>query len=565
MTPRRLTVTLAIAVLAGSGDARRTSAWSVSAAIVGETLPADQAGAAAVPGLDELRRVLAAEQAAQAARLPPVEARDFTAFYTATAGGLVWVDSAGGFTPPARAALALLNDAAAEGLDPADYGAAALSVQVAGLAGPAARSARAIAQFDLALTIGMLRYYRHLHLGRIDPRTLGLQIVAPDDGHDFADLLRSAIRGGRIAETAAELSPPLSQYLALKSALGRYRTRAASALDRPSFTVTVRPGDSFGDLGRLHRLLVLVGDLPADTPLPALYDETLAAGMARFQDRHGLAPDAVIGRATQAALAVPLTWRVRQIELALERLRWLPDLSAGPLIAVNIPMFRLWAWDRVPSSAPPALTMAVIVGRALNTRTPVFADRMEYVIFRPYWNVPQSILVNEILPAVRRDAGYLARENLEIVHGPADASPILAPTADHIAELGRGGVRLRQRPGPANALGLIKFMFPNQNDVYMHATPAPRLFQQSRRDFSHGCIRVENPVALAEWALGRDPSWPRDAIVAAMSGASNRRVDLPEPIQVVIFYTTAVVGPEDGRVHFAADIYGQDVRLDRAL
>jgi murein L,D-transpeptidase YcbB/YkuD len=299
--------------------------------------------------------------------------------------------------------------------------------------------------------------------------------------------------------------------------------------------------------------------------VPAFYDETMAAGIARFQERHGLAPDAVIGRATQAALAVPLTWRVRQVELALERLRWLPDLSAGRLMAVNIPMFRLWAWDRAPSATPPALSMAVIVGRALDTRTPVFADRMEYVVFRPYWNVPQSILMNEILPAVRQDADYLARENLEIVSGPADASAVLAPTAEHIAELGQSGVRLRQRPGAGNALGLIKFMFPNRNDVYMHATPTPRLFQPSRRDFSHGCIRVEDPEALAAWALGGDPSWTPEAILAAMNGPANRRVDLSEPIQVVIFYTTAVVLPEDGRVHFAADIYGQDPRLDRAL
>jgi murein L,D-transpeptidase YcbB/YkuD len=460
--------------------------------------------------------------------------------------------------------VALLEQAAADGLDPDDYAVAGLIGMAGALSGPAA-PVRVAAEFDVLLTASVLRYFRHLHLGRLDPRTLGLQIVAPEDGHDFAVSLRSALEGNRLAETASELSPPLVQYRALKAALVRYRALAATPVERPAFAETVRPGEPFADLGRLHHLLTVIGDLPAGATVPAVYDDVLADAVGRFQDRHGLDPDRVIGRATQAALAVPLSWRVRQIELALERLRWLPDISKGRLIAVNVPMFRLFAWDRVPSPAPPVLTMSVIVGRALGTRTPVFADRMEYVIFRPYWNVPRSILVNEILPTVRRDPGYLARENLEIVRGQADASPVLAPTAEHIAELGRGDVRLRQRPGAANALGLIKFMFPNHNNVYMHDTPAPYLFQRSRRDFSHGCIRVEDPVALAEWAMGTDPAWTQDAIRAAMNGAPNRRVELAEPIQVVIFYTTAVILPEDDRVHFAEDIYKQDVRLDQAL
>jgi murein L,D-transpeptidase YcbB/YkuD len=319
-------------------------------------------------------------------------------------------------------------------------------------------------------------------------------------------------------------------------------------------------------LATLHAWLLATGDLPAGTPPPAdRYDTSLEAGVVSFQLRHGLEMDGVIGKATQAALAIPLTWRVRQIELALERLRWLPDLSAGRLIAVNIPMFQLWAWDQVPSSAPPTLSMHVIVGRALDTRTPVFAAELRHVIFRPYWNIPSSILRNEILPAVRRDPAYLTRHNMEIVAGASDDSPVLAPTAEHIASLGSRGVRLRQRPGPTNALGLVKFMFPNENDVYLHGTPSVQLFSRARRDFSHGCIRVADPAALAEWVL-RDPTaWSRDAVAAAMNGAANHRVDLTDPIQVVIFYTTAVVQPEDGQVYFADDVYGHDRRLATAL
>jgi murein L,D-transpeptidase YcbB/YkuD len=512
----------------------------------------------------DLRAAIVAARTTEMARRSAPEARDLSQAYVFSSGAPVWVDDSGRPTARARAAVAVLEQASAEGLDPEDYAVATLSRMAGALSGPAA-PVRAAAELDVLLTASVLRYFRHLHLGRLDPRTLGLQIVAPDDGHDFAESLRSALDGNRLADTASELSPPLAQYRALKAALARYRALAATPIERPVFATTVRPGEPFADLGRLHHLLTVTGDLPAGATVPAIYDDVLADAVGRFQDRHGLDPDRVIGRATQAALAVPLSWRVRQIELALERLRWLPDISKGRLIAVNIPMFRLFAWNRVPSPAPPALTMSVIVGRALGTRTPVFADRMEYVIFRPYWNVPRSILVNEILPTVRRDPGYLARENLEIVRGQADASPVLAPTAEHIAELGRGDVRVRQRPGAANALGLIKFMFPNHNNVYMHDTPAPYLFQRSRRDFSHGCIRVEDPVALAEWAMGTDSSWTADAIRTAMNGAPNRRVDLAEPIQVVIFYTTAVILPEDDRVHFTEDIYKQDVRLDQAL
>jgi murein L,D-transpeptidase YcbB/YkuD len=494
------------------------------------------------------------------------ERRDVDAFYARGAGVPVWIDAAGRLTAQARAGLTLLDQAASQGLDPAAYDLAELAPIAAHLDGPTPVPAALAAQFDVLMTAGVLRYFRHVHLGRVDPQTLGFQLTIPEEEHDFAEIVRTAIDQHRLTEAAADMEPPLAQYQALKAMLVRYRLLAATADAAPAFTGVVRPGEPFDGLATLQRLLVALGDLPGDTPFPAsgIYDGAITQGVARFQQRHGLDADGVIGQTTQEALRVPLSWRARQIELALERLRWLPDLSQGRLIAVNIPMFRLWAWDSVPSTTP-TLTMAVIVGRALRTRTPVFADRMEYVIFRPYWNVPSSILRNESIPAIRRNPNYLDRERLEIVRGQADASLVLAPTPENIAALGKGDVRLRQRPGLGNALGLVKFMFPNQNDVYMHDTPTPQLFQRSRRDFSHGCIRVENPRGLAEWALGVDPSWTQERIVAAMNGDDNRRVTLPEPIQVVIFYTTAVVLPEDGSVHFAQDLYGHDARLDKAL
>jgi murein L,D-transpeptidase YcbB/YkuD len=228
-------------------------------------------------------------------------------------------------------------------------------------------------------------------------------------------------------------------------------------------------------------------------------------------------------------------------------------------------MFRLWTWNTIPPDDTPAFGMSVIVGRALDTETPVFEHEMRELIFRPYWNVPPSILREEILPIIKRDPAYLERENMEIVRGPGDDAVAVDATRENIAGLERGALRLRQRPGPRNALGLVKFVFPNEENVYMHGTPAQALFERSRRDFSHGCVRVEDPVRLAEWALAEQPDWNRDRIIAAMDGPESFHVRLAQPIQVILFYTTAAVMPEDGTLHFAEDIYRHDARLDRAL
>ena len=559
-----------VVVLGPSGPAARRSDQSApNAAPLEDTAPTTSLQAQRGADEEMRQRVLMALNASLTSR-PVTEQRDLTSFYGSIAGPTVWLDAYGRLSARAGAGLAIVQRAATDGLDPADYGTAELLEMATALAQATPISTVHAAEFDVALSAGVLRYLRHLHLGRLDPRTLGWQLAVPvEEDHDFAAVLREALDHNRLADVADDLSPPLVQYRSLREMLTRYRQLASdpAGLVAPTFTVTVRPGDACPGLPSLHRLLVRLGDLPAETPPPSsgIYDATMADAVARFQTRHGLESDGVIGRATAAALRVPLAWRVRQIELALERLRWLPDLTAGPLVAVNIPMFRLWAWNGVPSGAPLVLSMGVIVGRALNTRTPVFADEMEHVIFRPYWNVPSSILRNESLPAIRKNPNYLSREDMEIVDGPADNSPVLAPTEANLARLGRGGVRLRQRPGSGNALGLVKFMFPNRNDVYMHGTPAPQLFRSSRRDFSHGCIRVEDPVALAEWVLRDDPGWTRERILAAMHGAPNQRVDLRRPVQVIIYYTTAVVTPEDGLVHFAEDIYRQDTVLDRAL
>jgi murein L,D-transpeptidase YcbB/YkuD len=195
----------------------------------------------------------------------------------------------------------------------------------------------------------------------------------------------------------------------------------------------------------------------------------------------------------------------------------------------------------------------------------VFDEELRYLIFRPYWNVPRSIVLGEILPALARDSTYLERENMEIVSGLGDDAPRVPVTPDAIAGLRAGSLRLRQIPGPKNSLGLLKFVFPNDSAVYLHDTPTTSLFARSRRDFSHGCVRVKDPVGLAAWLLRDQPGWSRARIVAAMHGADSQRVDLTQSVQAILFYVTAAVEPEDGAVVFAEDIYGHDARLDHAM
>jgi murein L,D-transpeptidase YcbB/YkuD len=479
----------------------------------------------------------------------------------------LWQDASGRPTANARDAIALLTDAASEGLDPAAYSAASLASRAAGLlaASPDARMA-----WDVGLSLAMLRYLRDLHFGRVEPKSLGFRVSEPRvEVHDVVTTLAAAIASGRVAQLAADLAPPLAQYQALRDALARYR-RLGERSPEENLSVPaapVRVGDRYADLGALRERLIAFGDLPADAQAVAGagYDAELAAGVTRFQARHGLATDGVLGKATLAALNVPIAERVVQIELALERLRWLPHPDGQRLIAINIPMFRLWAWDGAAQTAQPALAMDVIVGRALRTQTPVFADEMRYLVFRPYWNVPRSITRNETLPAIARDPGYLAKNDMEIVQGQTDAARVLPATPANIALLREGVLRVRQRPGPANSLGLVKFIFPNDANIYLHSTPAQSLFARSRRDFSHGCVRVADPVALAEWVLKDQPQWTRERIVAAMQETPSLRVNLTRPVPVLLYYVTALVSPEDGRLHFSDDIYGHDKKLARAL
>lgn len=482
-------------------------------------------------------------------------APDDAARFAALHGGPAWTTADGRWTETARRAIARLGAADQQGLDPSAY---------AMPDGEASRELR-----DAALTRAVLRYMHDLHVGRVDPRRLGLRLAAWDEPHDFVLVLHDGLMRGRLDLAIDALAPPFPVYRALVEQLARYRALAAQPWPPlPPSTATVDRGQAYAGMAALRARLRMLGDLDAAAPAGAVpadvLDPTTSAALARFQARHGLTADGVLGRRTIAALQIAPAARVTQITLALERLRWAPDLGTRRVIAVNIPMFGLAAWEGGRIEGPPALTMNVIVGRAVRTQTPVFAATLDRVIFRPYWNVPRSIVRDEVLPAIRRDARYLERQQMELVRGGGDDAPVVPADAAGLAALARGELRLRQRPGPHNALGLVKFVFPNDDSVYMHGTPTPALFARDRRDFSHGCIRVEDPAGLAAWVLG-DRGWTRTRAETAMGEATNERVDLASAIDVVLFYLTAAVDPATGSMHFADDLYGHDARLARAL
>ena len=476
-------------------------------------------------------------------------------------------------TAPALAVIAFLATVETRGLRPADYEASALGAEAATLAatGTAAEAPR-LARFDVDLSRALMRLLAHLHAGRVDPGMLRFHLP---ETHLQIDLVRLALDVSEASDPTAAITatePRYAGYALLESSLARYRLLAAdTTLVLPRFPLMpVRPGDLLEDALALRRLLRALGDLRvADSVGDSLdarrYTPDLAAAIVRFQRRHALEPDGIIARATIRELRVPLALRVRQIELTLERWRWLPDTPPERYAVVNIPAFHLLVFEHDSLARQPVLEMSVIVGQAAGKRgTPVFAGTMEEVVFRPYWDVPLSIARQELIPQSRRQSGFFAREALEMVRGGDDDATVYAPSADNAARVEAGTLRLRQRPGPGNALGLAKFVFPNSHNVYLHGTPAQELFSRTRRDFSHGCIRVADPVALAALVLRDQDDWSRATIEAAMAGDRTRRVRIAHPVAVYILYATVVAGA-DGVVKFYPDLYGHDAMLARAL
>ncbi len=470
--------------------------------------------------------------------------------------------------PSAQAlqAVAILADAASDGLDPLDYRVQELQAAIDRAGAATAPDSGAQVRLETALTRSMQRYLSDLHSGRIDPLQIHARFELPRNRSFEPDAaLGAALAAHRLPLAAREAAPQLSQYAQLRGLLRQYQALGAHPAWAqplaPPARSKLEPGQSYPDLGRLAQRLQALGDLGPGAGLPVSYDDTLAAAIRSFQQRHGLAEDGVIGRSTLAALNVAPAQRAQQIALALERLRWTPLLEGPRMIVVNVPEFVLRAYETRGEQVDVKLEMKVVVGRALNTRTPLLGADLRAIEFSPYWNVPRSIARAETVPRIRRDPAYFRQQGFEFVGQDGKASTTLG--AAQLDAVLRGELRIRQRPGPNNALGDIKFVFPNSDDIYLHHTPALQLFERDRRDFSHGCIRVQEPVELAKFVLRNQAEWTETRIRAAMDHGVSQTLRLDQPLPVLIVYVTALV--KQGRGYFYTDLYGQDRLLEQVL
>jgi murein L,D-transpeptidase YcbB/YkuD len=489
-------------------------------------------------------------------------------FYEAYGYSLPWTR---GMQPSlqAREVIAILGKADMRGLSAEDYDASRWATRLEKLK-PSAKSPTEedAIHFDVAMTVCVMRYISDLHIGKVNPQHFEFGFNVETKKYDLPDLLREHIVDGtNVAAVLDSVEPPFAGYRREILALQTYMELAKKddGEQLPPVKKTIAPGDSYPGLPRVIRLLRLVGDLPPDAVVPAdstVYQGALVDAVKKFQMRHGREADGRIGSQTIADLNVPLRQRVRQLQLTLERWRWLPLDLKGRLVVVNVPEFRLRAYN---DQRKVELTMNVVVGHAYNHSTPLFIGAMEYVIFRPYWNVPYSIAKHEYFREIEKDPDYLAKKGFEVVDNRQNVVGSGTVTPDEFEQLRAGTLFVRQKPGPKNSLGLVKFIFPNNYDVYMHDTPATELFAKTRRDFSHGCIRLEHPADMAVWVLHDNPgNWDLEHIKAAMNAEKSQQVNLAHPIPVLIIYGTAVV-PEDGLVHFYDDIYGHDASLEKVL
>jgi murein L,D-transpeptidase YcbB/YkuD len=469
------------------------------------------------------------------------------------------------------AAFDLLNNATVHGLNPVNYDVEGLKSRFQTAQTNNAVSYKEQAMFDTALSISLLRFMHDLHYGRVNPQGINFNLKLREKKlADLPVLIKANLAQGTIDQLPKLVEPQLQQYQKLKQALANYHQLAATAAPFQFVSKEpVHPGNKQAQMPELRQFLLTVGDLTeAKTPVTSekstIYSDAIVAGVKKFQLRHGLGADGVIGKTTIAAFNVPLAERVTQIELAMERLRWLPELSAGKSIVVNIPSFQLWAFDDIGQPDTTVTNMRVVVGKALENQTPVLMAEMRFIDFMPYWNVPYSIAKQEIIPKLLQNPNYLAKENMELVPVFGNEVQGLGFTGGAIEQIKQGTLRIRQRPGGKNALGKVKFIFPNKDDVYLHDTPANALFSRSRRDFSHGCVRVESPQKLAEFALKNQTGWDKELIQQALKTPKTQRVILQQSIPVLFFYTTSFFD-DDNNLRFYSDIYNHDSVLIEAL
>jgi murein L,D-transpeptidase YcbB/YkuD len=410
---------------------------------------------------------------------------------------------------------------------------------------------------DVWLTYVCMKYASDLADGLSDLAHADPDWQIKRDAFDPRAWLERALADNTVAASLRELTPHHAHYVALRKALADYKAQAANG-GWPAVPATkLKPGQRHPNVAAIARRLHASGDYAGTLPpdgRAAEYRGDLVEAVRRFQRRHGLADDGVITPAVVAEMNVAIKTRIAQIQLNLERWRWLPRDLGERHILVNIPEYRLEVWDhgQVP------LAMRTVVGKQ-DTPTPIFNDAMTHVVFSPYWNVPPDIAEGETLPALLADPAFLQRQNMEVLD---QSGKLVEPASIDLSDPQK--YRFRQKPGSDNSLGLVKFMFPNQFNVYLHDTPADSLFSRASRSFSHGCVRLEAPLALARYVLQDQPEWTEERIVEAMQAGEEKHVKLKRPIPVYLGYWTARVS-SDGQVQFRSDVYGIDDRQGALL
>ncbi len=493
----------------------------------------------------------------------------------------VWSTSEGP-SRQASALIAAIPTLAAEGVDAKRYSVerlAALAQEVRDTKSfDDADAQHRLADLDVELTYTYFSLVEDLAAGTLQPEKLGVEWsvkrTATDSNLPGLEQALGAKTPGEMLKTFRSASPRQAGYQRLTQALAGYRAIAArGGWGEVPAGPPLKLGESGPRVAALRARLVASDDLAAPAPVtpaapgttPAAaaastYDEAVAAAVSHFQRRHGLEPTGKVNDDTLAELNVPVADRIRQIEVNQERWRWMPASLGDRYILVNVPDFRL----DVMEGAEPGLSMRVIVGKP-KSHTPNFSSRMSYLELNPDWNLPDDIAAHEIAPKLAANPGYLASHGMELIRGWAGKEETVDPASVDLTKLGKGSpYRVRQKSGEDNALGRVKFLFPNPFDVYLHGTPTQSLFARTVRSFSHGCVRLEKPAELAAYLLRDDPKWTLEDIQAAIASGEHKTVHLPKPLPVYILYWTAWVDA-DGTVELRRDLYGHDAKVAQAL
>jgi murein L,D-transpeptidase YcbB/YkuD len=510
-----------------AGDVSRSAAWS----------PANLTAVKGVP-VAALRAAIARRLAA--ARPPALSEESWAhtqRLYKRYGDTPLWLTSDGLEKDRAGALTGAVLNANADALKLDAYPVSELANAIASVRRAAQPTAEQLVDADVLLTATYAALGEDLLTGQVDPRTIAQSWhIDPQDENVDSALVRT-LGQMPLDKAINAMRPQTEDYAGLQKELNRFRAVVAKGgwgTIPKGKALQTGDSDSPARLAALRARLAAEGITVAAAPASAsVYDASLAAGVAQFQAHHGIAVDSALGTETLNALNVPAAYRLGQISANLERQRWMPRALGSRYVVVNVPAFHLEAFDK----GEKALEMKVIVGQEYEDKaTPVFSDSMETVVFRPYWNITPDIQAKEIEPKIASNPGYLESENLEYYKDG-------------------GATRIRQKPGGKNALGLVKFLFPNDFNIYLHDTPNHELFEKDVRAFSHGCIRVEKPTELAQWVLG----WDAAKVNQMEQGTDNNSVKLPRKLPVYITYGTAYM--RDGQLYFGNDLYHRDDKL----